>query len=208
MSNKNCDFCGEADSDKHPCTCFICVECSEWTLDADCSSVPESDGMHCPRCANLDTKEEGMSNKELILKALRSGEYDQTTDVLMSNDGCFCVLGVMIDLYIKQHGLDPEDSWDLVNKAGTQHLPVEVYNWAFDKDEPSDRGDIDPDFPPCQSVGVLEYGTLTELNDAEQLSFEDLAWMLDGLWDRVSAGPRLGNACTTVRLDGILKDDI
>ena len=152
-----------------------------------------------------------MSNKELILKALRSGDYTQTTDKLMSDDGCFCLLGVMIDLYIEEHDLDPSESWDLVLKAGTQHLPVEVYNWAFGKSEPGDRGDVDPSVPPCQSAGVLHYGTLTELNDYHHLSFKDLAWVLDGLWDQVSAGPRLGPACTTIQFESqqdILKDDI
>ena len=63
--------------------------------------------------------------KELWLKALRSGEYDQSTHQLktVTMDGFgYCCLGVLCDLYIKDTG---NGKWDYVGLNG----------WIVDDDE-------------------------------------------------------------------------
>ena len=43
-------------------------------------------------------------NRQAVVRALRSGEYTQTTDDYVSEDGtCHCTLGVVADLF----GIDP-----------------------------------------------------------------------------------------------------
>lgn len=73
-------------------------------------------------------------NQEIKAKwvaALRSGEYKQT-DGYLHRDGCFCVMGVLCDLYIKQRGI----SWER-GESGTTELygscaipPHIVTDWA------------------------------------------------------------------------------
>ena len=69
--------------------------------------------------------------KQKWLSALRSGDYKQTQDHLRINDR-FCCLGVLCDLYGKEHNVE----WNLV-KDGTYSfqdngaiLPFPVVEWA------------------------------------------------------------------------------
>lgn len=57
------------------------------------------------------------------VKALRSGEYKQTTYRLIDDDG-FCCLGVLCDIATKE-GIITLDIW----QSGSR-LPVEVMKWA------------------------------------------------------------------------------
>jgi len=111
--------------------------------------------------------------KKKWLKALRSKEYKQTTQRLKhTNDKtgkvCFCVLGVLCDLYIK----DVEGRWVsgcTTNKAiksvgnlnGT--LPIPVYKWAG---LPDDNPNLDGSYIAC-------------LNDDDGLSFKKLANLIE-----------------------------
>ena len=75
--------------------------------------------------------------KQRWIEALRSGEYEQTTKTLHNEDG-FCCLGVLCDLYSKEHDLkwmsDPHNH--AYKMAGsTQVLPQFVTEWAGLKDD-------------------------------------------------------------------------
>lgn len=72
--------------------------------------------------------------KEKWLSALRSGDYKQTQGFLRKEDG-FCCLGVLCDLYGKEHNVE----WDLVEDGDrdyyefqdkTATLPLPVVEWA------------------------------------------------------------------------------
>ena len=72
--------------------------------------------------------------KENWLSALRSGDYKQTQLKLHTDDG-FCCLGVLCDLYGKEHNVE----WDLVEDEDhsyyefqdkESHLPSSVMEWA------------------------------------------------------------------------------
>ena len=75
--------------------------------------------------------------KEKWLNALRSGEYQQTQTALRKEDG-FCCLGVLCDLYGKEHNVE----WKLVD-AGIYYefqdkkaiLPLSVIEWAGVEDD-------------------------------------------------------------------------
>ena len=75
--------------------------------------------------------------KEKWVSALRSGDYEQTQNYLHKEDG-FCCLGVLCDLYGKEHNV----VWELVN-GDTYYafqdkkaiLPVSVVEWAGVEDE-------------------------------------------------------------------------
>lgn len=73
------------------------------------------------------------------LAALRSGEYKQGTGGLVQN-GCFCCLGVLCDLYAKQVGLD---AW---------HDDSFYSDGVFISDEGDDLRDGNCDFPPNEVV--------------------------------------------------------
>ncbi len=78
--------------------------------------------------------------KKNWLAALRSGEYQQGKDYL-HRDGSFCCLGVLTDLYLKEHKLE----WEACdNHSGVYHLngnseglTPEVMKWAsLEKSDP------------------------------------------------------------------------
>lgn len=76
-------------------------------------------------------------NKEMVKKwadALVSGEYKQTFGALKKN-GCYCVLGVLCNLYKKETGKgdwNPLANYEvfLINdKCHTGTIPTEVQSW-------------------------------------------------------------------------------
>lgn len=87
--------------------------------------------------------------KEKWITALRSGEYRQT-DGSLCNNGGYCCLGVLCDLYAKEKGIVWTDKTDNIpvrqEKKLLGHsalLPAEVVEWAgFTKDEIGRRGMI------------------------------------------------------------------
>ena len=78
--------------------------------------------------------------KEKWVKALRSGEYKQGKYVLRSQADEYCCLGVLCDLFVKEHNLEwiPTDAKDpservqqyyaLLGNGGI--LPFAVREWA------------------------------------------------------------------------------
>ena len=78
--------------------------------------------------------------KEKWVAALRSGEYQQTTEVLHDDNG-FCCLGVLTELYRQEHGgewekiSDSSTIYKFVNKfyldgCETEILPWTVVHWS------------------------------------------------------------------------------
>ena len=111
--------------------------------------------------------------KELIIKALRSGEYEQGFDVLYDGRHSFCVLGVICDVY-RKHGKATQLSrweWDDVSSLGC--MPAAVSKWAFGEGDDG-HGDTNP--------RVFWQGqdfSLAELNDVELLNFFQLADIIE-----------------------------
>lgn len=76
--------------------------------------------------------------KQKWLEALRSGKYEQGKYYL-NRDGVYCCLGVLCDLYLKEHNLQ----WQPIKKpegtfvVKTHHAILErdVWNWAELPDE-------------------------------------------------------------------------
>jgi len=106
--------------------------------------------------------------KERWVRALRSGEYEQTTRCL-HNDKGFCCLGVLCDLYAKEHNV----SWNrnsITQKYDLFHsdqvLPPEVMEWA--------RVERDPTVKHA-SRGAT---TLAMLND-HSLDFNQIAQIIE-----------------------------
>lgn len=120
-------------------------------------------------------------NQEIKAKwvsALRSGKYRQAKERLQSDSGGFCCLGVLCDLYIKEHPslaewhFNPDYTYGStsIKSSGTfEHiyLPSDVANWAG--------------FPASGDVIVShdhEDTGLSELND-EGMSFADIAALIE-----------------------------
>ena len=116
--------------------------------------------------------------KEKWVAALRSGEYQQGINSLRSNQG-FCCLGVLCDLYAKEHN----ENWEYVNAYSEQttkakdswyfdeerqFLPWKVMNWAGIEDENPEVKIVDED------GNVLEYEILSYMNDMGK-SFSSIA---------------------------------
>lgn len=69
--------------------------------------------------------------KQRWIEALRSGEYQQTKSCLHNDQG-FCCLGVLTDLYVKDHS---QHSWVLYDDRykmidETAILPTQVREWS------------------------------------------------------------------------------
>ena len=70
--------------------------------------------------------------KEKWLSALRSGHYKQTQNYLYADNG-FCCLGVLCDLYGKEHNVEwnfDEDGNYYRFQDETGSLPLSVIEWA------------------------------------------------------------------------------
>lgn len=76
--------------------------------------------------------------KAKIVAALRSGEYTQGKYLLRRLDNCFCVMGVVCDLYLKEKGLEWEVQAGVARyefKTYYNVVPLEVKEWAgFDSE--------------------------------------------------------------------------
>lgn len=66
--------------------------------------------------------------KKKWIEALRSGEYKQGRRMLKDNQGKFCCLGVLCDIYAKEKKVD----WDSPTTffASDAELPEKVAMWA------------------------------------------------------------------------------
>lgn len=74
--------------------------------------------------------------KNRWVSALRSGEYSQGQSYLKTPKGDFCCLGVLCDMFLKDHNREwVEDSrgepyFKTETCSEYHHLPREVYEWA------------------------------------------------------------------------------
>ena len=104
--------------------------------------------------------------KEKWLSALRSGDYKQTQLKLHTDDG-FCCLGVLCDLYGKEHNVEwklAEDDYsnNYEFQEEPERLPLFVIEWAGVK---NDNPEI------CET-------SLAELNDTGS-TFNEIADLIE-----------------------------
>lgn len=79
------------------------------------------------------TKEQTKANRKKFVEALRSGKYIQGKDVLRSDDKTFSVLGVAVDIAIKE-GAAPDWKWSArfncyICDGASFLLPQKVRKW-------------------------------------------------------------------------------
>ena len=110
--------------------------------------------------------------KETWLKALRSGQYEQTTSMLKKGNN-FCCLGVLCDLYAEEKDKKWEDwgddKWGIC--GATEILPKDVSRWAGLGQE-----NDDPIVTPNEEWEDRQ--SLSELNDGG-FSFREIADMIE-----------------------------
>jgi hypothetical protein len=119
-------------------------------------------------------------NKErvqLLVDALRSGEFQQVGGVLRRAGGGHCCLGVATEVALRNDFLPPEDEaigelWDHEN-GETLHEVVRDW-YGFDDDDPTiivtaDDG-VDVYITATEANGVDVYISATEANDATDSS--------------------------------------
>lgn len=110
--------------------------------------------------------------KKKWVKALRSGKYRQTTNTLKSEAG-FCCLGVLSDLYIKEH---KRSKWidgshngkfyfvDSRGKKEGSSLPHSVMRWAGIK-EPNPQLELER--------------SAISANDSDRKDFKEIADLIE-----------------------------
>ena len=128
--------------------------------------------------------------KEKWIAALRSGEYNQSSNKLRSTQG-FCCLGVLCDLYAKEHNdseweyryeneyhTQPTDYWYFNNES--ELLPQQVKNWAeLSNTNPSVEVVVTKEYYDDEDDTPDSYWQpLSELND-EGESFNQIASMIE-----------------------------
>jgi hypothetical protein len=121
--------------------------------------------------------------KEKWISALRSGDYQQGTGNLRSVSG-YCCLGVLCDLYAKEHNqkwefrgieetnLQPQDYWCFGGE--NKFLPAKVMDWAGLANEC-------PEIVYCdlEDDEELNYtNTVAELND-DGMNFHQIAALIE-----------------------------
>ena len=101
--------------------------------------------------------------KQRWVQALRSGKYKQTTCGSLTEEDCFCVLGVLCDVVKEDVGLEWKDG----KFGGVQHyIPTQVeYHARL------------PSFVMLTFAGELQ--PITRLNDIAELPFNQLARLIE-----------------------------
>ena len=105
--------------------------------------------------------------KQKWLEALRSDEFDQGTGMLKSYDGKYCCLGVLCELFRRQHSVQKNIDWHgglFLQRVAV--LPTEVIKWAG-----LEHNNYNP------RVGE-EQKTLSDYNDTGY-SFEQIANLIE-----------------------------
>lgn len=113
--------------------------------------------------------------KEQWLKALRSGEYQQTSCVLNNGKGGFCCLGVLSDLYAKENGIEwapPSNSYKtgLIMLGADAYPAYEILDWS--------RFPVNSNIPDIKDRDDKPL-FLTDLNDSGQLNFNQIADIIE-----------------------------
>jgi hypothetical protein len=121
--------------------------------------------------------------KKKLVRALRSGRYRKIRNVMHRGER-FCVLGVLCELYRKEH---PKAQWiepeagDFEFQASPKgesnetHPPEKVWKWAL-KGKAALIRDDEPHFD--FECGRTQYGCLSEAND-DGVSFSKLADVIE-----------------------------
>ena len=108
--------------------------------------------------------------KDKWLAALRSGEYEQGTQMLCSIENQFCCLGVITDLYIKEH---EGEAWEINSSTfknfygNSTYLIPKVMDWTNLKE-----------FNPSIVLESGERKTLSDLND-KGYTFSEIADLIE-----------------------------
>ena len=120
--------------------------------------------------------------KDRWVNALRSGDYKQGTQCLLSESGSYCCLGVLCDLYMKETKEEvewetTEDSYgDKMKVASflgyTTILPETIREWAGLNEQSPSVTYVDMD-------GEGGYFMLSNLNDEHDASFDQLAELIE-----------------------------
>lgn len=119
--------------------------------------------------------------KEQWISALRSGEYEQTKEVLHDRNG-FCCLGVLCDLYLKEVGKEWEGNYSDYSFSSDfedfedEVLPPEVMTWADLEHENPDV--VIEQFDHEIEQYVLKPLPLSDLNDTGK-SFKMIAALIE-----------------------------
>jgi hypothetical protein len=126
--------------------------------------------------------------KDLLVTALRSGDYKQTTGKLKTDEG-HCCLGVLCELYVKtqkKKGFTRKENgeYHIVDKAKVAWtdgplqqdgvLPTQVQKWAGMQ---SETGSF-----------ITKKGNareLTAMNDLEKKSFKQIATKIEKYWEQL-----------------------
>ena len=123
--------------------------------------------------------------KDMWVKALRSGEYEQGVGALCEN-GKYCCLGVLADIASKKGVTekyitsDGAGFYHDVHPAGTEYgassvLPHLVLAWAY-----MEQGNAYGNFTDPFNGRIH---TLTAINDADRFSFDKIADIIDYFGD-------------------------
>jgi hypothetical protein len=107
---------------------------------------------------------------ERWVAALRSGEYEQTTQNLRDYEG-FCCLGVLCDIHrVEQGTMDWDDDFDYGGDTDRRGdvLPLPVLLWAGMKNQ---SGTVGSDF------------SLVGLNDDDGKTFPEIADVIEQNWE-------------------------
>lgn len=105
--------------------------------------------------------------KQKWVEALRSGDYQQTQGTLKWRN-CFCVLGVLCDVYRKEKGIkgwDDQDYFFVEDEHEIDILPKAVVDWAG----------LNNQTGPFLSINDSKLLEITVFNDNMSLTFEELA---------------------------------
>jgi|SRR5579884_178552 len=118
------------------------------------------------------TKEEQIQNRKKWVAALRSGEYQQCEGTLRSGDS-FCCLGVLTDLYLKEHNL----SWIELDKD-EEHAGY--YSPSVDASPDLLSSEIQEYVGLRNEAGLMAAGlkSLAEMND-EGATFTQIANVIE-----------------------------
>lgn len=95
--------------------------------------------------------------KQKWLEALRSGEYEQSSNVLRSEGG-FCCLGVLCDISRK-------GKWEYRS----------LYNLEYSCEGTKAMGFLTSPIEKWAGINIDEQKTLARLNDDENYSFKEIA---------------------------------
>lgn len=113
---------------------------------------------------------------KLWIERLRDPKSKQTCEVLRDRNGCFCSLGLLVDIYRTQTG---HGAWLPVGDEGTEFgingIPVAEYVLPYAVRKWADVENSDP----WVVTETGDYFTVSQLNDHQSLSFGEVADILE-----------------------------